>query len=104
VPKADKMCYSGTHDNQTLLGWIKSKWPQDDAIALYHDIIGKCLKTDADVVILPLQDVLCLDDSARMNVPGVAEGNWSWMADGDAVEAKRDYLKKLATTYGRKRK
>ena len=104
VPLADKMCYSGTHDNQTLLGWIKSKWPQDDAIALYHDIIGKCLKTDADVVILPLQDVLCLDDSARMNVPGVAEGNWSWMADGDAVEAKRDYLKKLTTTYGRKRK
>ena len=50
---------------------------------------------------MPLQDVLGLDDVARMNVPGVAEGNWSWQAaweDGGAVTGR---LAQMAQTSGR---
>ena len=39
--------------------------------------------TDAKAVILPLQDIFGLDDDARMNVPGVAVGNWKWQADAE---------------------
>ena len=50
---------------------------------------------------MSLQDVLELDDSARMNVPGVAENNWSWKADDASVEAARQYLASLARDYNR---
>ena len=49
-----------------------------------------------------LTDVsLGLDDDARMNVPGVAEGNWSWRADGDDVAAAAEHLADLVRESGR---
>ena len=50
---------------------------------------------------LALQDVLMLGDEARMNVPGVAEGNWSWRADYDDVAASTNMLDELARESGR---
>ena len=58
-------------------------------------------KGDATVAMVPLQDVLGLDDSARMNVPGVSEGNWSWRATSEQLEASRDRLRTLAQESGR---
>ena len=104
TPKPGKICYSSTHDTQTLVGWIKSKWPYDDVEHVYRELMGRCLDSAADVVIAPLQDVLVLDDSARMNVPGVAEDNWSWRADGDSVNAVHAYLYSMARDSGRLRK
>jgi 4-alpha-glucanotransferase len=104
TPKPGKICYSSTHDTQTLVGWIKSKWPYDDVEHVYRELMGRCLNSAADVVIAPLQDVLVLDDSARMNVPGVAEDNWSWRADGDSVNAVHAYLYSMARDSGRLRK
>ena len=52
---------------------------------------------------VPLQDVLMLDDTARMNVPGVAAGNWTWQAEHDQVVASVDTLKDLAEKSGRAR-
>ncbi|MDO4538749.1 MAG: 4-alpha-glucanotransferase [Coriobacteriales bacterium] len=96
TPVPGKICYSGTHDTQTLMGWIKERWPYDDFEHVYRELIWRCMLSSADVVIVPLQDVLVLDDSARMNVPGVSEGNWSWRADQDAVVASKQYLAQLA--------
>ncbi|MDO4807065.1 MAG: 4-alpha-glucanotransferase [Coriobacteriales bacterium] len=101
TPVPGKICYTSTHDTQTLLGWIKSKWPYDDSQHVYRELVAKCLKSDADVVIMPLQDVLELDDSARMNVPGTAEGNWSWKAQESAVNVAQQYLVSLARDSGR---
>lgn len=103
-PVTGKICYSSTHDTQTLVGWIKDKWPYEDFAHVYREIMHRCLDSSADVFITPLQDVLVLDDSARMNVPGVAENNWSWRADEDAVNASRQYLASLARDSGRWRR
>ena len=96
TPTPGKMCYTSTHDTQTLVGWIMSKWPYENKEDVYRELMGRCLNSQADVVMTPLQDVLELDDTARMNVPGVAENNWSWRADGNSVNASKQYLASLA--------
>jgi 4-alpha-glucanotransferase len=104
TPTPGKICYSGTHDTQTLMGWINVKWPYDDKQHVYRELMARCLNSTAEVVITPLQDVLVLDDSARMNVPGTATGNWSWCASEGDVNAARQYLASLARDSGRWRK
>ena len=101
--RADTVAYTGTHDNQTLLGWVQTKFGVggDEARELADAIMGRVLASSADVAIVALQDVLGLDDDARMNKPGVAEGNWSWRADDEAVEAACGRLRELAERHGR---
>lgn len=101
VPAPGKICYTSTHDTQTLMGWVKSRFESDDPEHLYFDLMSKCLHSAADVVMVPLQDVLSLDDSARMNLPGVAEGNWTWQAQRGNVEASRTFLAELARSSDR---
>lgn len=74
----NRVFYSGTHDNQTLAGWCASLWPEEDAKEKAKSIMKELLDSDAPWVIFQLQDLLLLDDSARMNVPGTADGNWRW--------------------------
>ena len=102
-PKPGTIVYAGTHDNQTLLGWVKSRFgvEGDEARELAARLARDVLATDADVAVMQLQDVLGLDDDARMNVPGVAEGNWSWRADADEVAAAADRLAELVRESGR---
>lgn len=80
--------YTGTHDNDTLRGWYAGL-PDDarawvaralgvDAAALPQCLPGIALESRARLVVLPLQDLLGLDSSARMNTPGIAGGNWRW--------------------------
>lgn len=83
------VAYSGTHDNNTLKGWYDdlSKW-QRKLIKRYFkandkNIISKILKymysCNADIVIVPVQDLLQLDATARLNTPGeVGSPNWEW--------------------------
>lgn len=87
----DVVLYTGTHDNNTLLGWFTGETgpaererigsalgslpePPD----LPREMIHLALKSPARVVIVPVQDLLALPSSARMNRPGTTEGNWSW--------------------------
>ena len=93
---ATKILYSGTHDNQTLVGWIKESISKnsdridgdigvtdtDDAAIIdkADAIITELYNSKSPWVILPLQDILGLDDDSRMNIPGLAEGNWQWRA------------------------
>ncbi len=86
----DRNCvvYTGTHDNQTTVGWFHTLDEQarrqvqtyigKDAADIAWDFIRLALMSVADLAIVPLQDVMRLGDEARMNTPGRAWGNWSW--------------------------
>lgn len=85
------VAYTGTHDNNTLLGYM---WEQDEATrrrilaycnytgekwdACYDHVLKTMLASHAGLVIFPLQDLLHYGSDCRMNTPGRAEGNWAW--------------------------
>ncbi len=96
APRPEKIVYTGTHDNQTLLGYVRSRYPHADGAQAAAAIIEKAVTCFAPVCILPLQDVMALGDEARMNVPGVAEGNWAWKAEGAEVAAALERTRRLA--------
>ncbi len=103
----DIAVYTGTHDNDTTRGWFASL--DADAKARVLDYLGgtadevswsmirAAFTSVADLAVAPLQDVLDLGSEARMNVPGVARGNWSWRAPADAFTEDRAHrLRRLA--------
>jgi len=93
--EAHSVVYTGTHDNDTTLGW----WQKLDAPGkqrlrdyLGHpcrhmpwDLIRTALASVSDTCIIPLQDLLSLDSKARFNRPGEARGNWSWRMDRESL-------------------
>ena len=103
VPKSGTVTFTGTHDNQTLLGFCQSRFGLEgqEATQMADRIAASVLASKNDVAIMPLQDVLGLDDEARMNVPGVAEGNWSWQAAWRDVVAATGRLAQMAQASGR---
>lgn len=80
------LLYTGTHDNQTLVGWYNALSTEDQTslIQTFGDnpiigIITSMFASVANYAIIPVQDILELDDSARFNTPGtVNDINWSW--------------------------
>ena len=96
------MVYTGTHDNQTLVGFCEDRYglEREEAVEVADGIARRVLASDADVAIMPLQDVLELGDEARLNVPGVA-GGWRWYAPDDLVAAAAERLADLAEKSGR---
>ena len=101
-PRPETIVYTGTHDNQTLVGFCESRYglEREEAIEVADGIARRALASDADVAIMPLQDVIQLGDEARMNVPGVA-GGWRWYAPDDLVAASAERLADLAEKSGR---
>ncbi|KYZ76205.1 hypothetical protein AXX12_07115 [Anaerosporomusa subterranea] len=111
--------YTGTHDNNTTLGWLRSLRRSD--VELYHQVrrhtgaddtltdremtshlVRFALSRHADTVILPLQDILLLGAEARMNKPGKAAGNWGWrMAKDCLTETISRELANWVETYDR---
>lgn len=95
-PRPNKVVYTGTHDNQTLVGYALERYPDHDAREVANELMQAAAKSSAALCIVPLQDVMGLDDEARMNVPGVAQGNWAWQADSlgilQAQEATRELV------------
>jgi 4-alpha-glucanotransferase len=92
--ETDFVYYSGTHDNNTLLGWYERKCLTEGENPVRSDINQKALSkqacrklieevyaSQAVWVIIPLQDILGLGEEARMNVPGTIYGNWQWQLD-----------------------
>ena len=101
------VAYTGTHDNNTTLGW----WQEDlsheerDNVQQYlqtidHDgeivwaMIRAVARSVANYAIFPMQDILHLPGSARMNKPSAGEGNWTWRYDSGALHP--DFALKLA--------
>ncbi|MBQ7680956.1 MAG: 4-alpha-glucanotransferase [Oscillibacter sp.] len=107
------ICYTGTHDNDTLMGWCASVKKGEKAYAeKYLGVKGKEAMRQAvlragqsSVAVLfvaQMQDYLGLGTEARTNVPGVATGNWRWrMLPGAATEKVAEEIRELTETYGR---
>lgn len=83
--------YTGTHDNDTTLGWFDSldEGTRDKVYAYYGNppeampwmLIRQAMASPAHTAIIPWQDFLGLDGAHRMNTPGTTEGNWQWRFD-----------------------
>jgi len=71
----NSVIYTGTHDNDTTAGWISST---ETGFKSVRSVVDIALSSPADLAMLPMQDVLELDSSARMNTPGASSGNWGW--------------------------
>ncbi len=114
--------YTGTHDNDTILGWYKSLPGEDrrlcdDYLNLYHclkeeepdksaawELIRAALASVASLAVIPMQDYLGLDSRARINTPSTIGDNWKWrMKDGDFTEELAEKIKELTRLYGRLR-
>ena len=72
----DTVVYTGTHDNDTTVGWGGKP---------VQDLIQDALNSPANLAIIPLQDVMGLDSQARMNTPGTLDGNWEWRFNWDEL-------------------
>jgi 4-alpha-glucanotransferase len=115
--------YTGTHDNDTTIGWFKSRAGEGSTrnaaqvtqehkfcldylntrgSEIHWDLIRAALASVADLAIIPLQDVLGLGAEARMNLPSSVGGNWSWRYPEDALSnIARERLKEMTLIYGR---
>ncbi len=107
--------YTGTHDNDTTAGWFarlpekEKKFLLDYAPQVKADPAGEMMRmawaSTADLSIAPLQDVLGLGSAARMNVPGIADGNWSWRFTEEQIPRRTfDRLGEWTWLYDRKAK
>ena len=82
--------YTGTHDNDTVLGWYLQRLEDGTVNGILHRFLGdpddeihsslvrSVLKSAADSAIIPIQDLLGLSSNARINTPGEPAGNWKW--------------------------
>lgn len=114
------VAYTGTHDNDTAVGWWNSQVdakgaPNDarkqcakyvdanaDGSNVQWDMIRAIWSSVADSTVVPLQDILGLDNSARMNLPASLSGNWQWRyKNGDLTEEIADRLMELTEIFGR---
>jgi len=104
--------YTGTHDNDTTLGWWRALQPHErqrvqiylgrDGSDISWDFIRLALASVADLVIVPIQDALNLGSEARMNTPGLPGGNWGWRYTSDMLTIELvERLSGLTATYGR---
>ena len=104
--------YTGTHDNNTTLGWYHElphhlqHYVNEYLHANPHDMpwpmVEAAFASVAQLAIVPMQDVLCLDGEHRMNVPSVETGNWRWRFDWSQLPpGVHDRLRHLVHFYGR---
>ena len=102
---ADKVVYTGTHDNDTILGWWESGTSEQERIHA-QTYLGRCeegmnwaliraaVNSVASLCVVPLQDVLGLGSEARMNTPSSKNGNWHWRFQADML--RPELAKKMA--------
>ena len=95
VPPKNKIVYTGTHDNQTLLGWCADAYPEADSRESAEKLMNIALRCGAQVVILPLQDLAGLGDDARMNTPGTTDRNWKWQATAADLQSAAEQIARL---------
>lgn len=106
--------YTGTHDNDTTVGWFATLDPatrtavltylgrDEQTVDIAWDLMRLGLMSVAQYAITPLQDVLRLGTEARMNTPGRLGGNWAWRCPAEALSAElADTLRQLTFIYGR---
>ena len=107
------VCYTGTHDNDTAVGWYthateeekefaKAYLGVDDAESARLALLRCGQGSEAELFVAQMQDYLALGSEARINVPGIGGGNWRWrMLPGAATETLAKEIKALTHTFGR---
>ena len=107
------VCYAGTHDNETLAGWIDEVDPADlNKAAKYlglsegegyvWGLLRGGMSSVANLFVTQMQDYLELDNTCRTNTPGTTEGNWQWrMLPGAITEELAEKIATLTALYDR---
>ena len=118
-----RVAYTGTHDNDTVVGWWTStgegdstRTPEDvaeemefarlyldtDGSEIHWEMIRTLMESVADTVIFPLQDVLGVGSEGRMNLPGTSSGNWRWRYRAEELTLGiGNRLRQMARAYDR---
>ncbi len=117
--EANSVVYTGTHDNNTTLGWyndldeqqrehvhayLRSSHSEHHVPNMPNDLIDMALESKAQLAIIPMQDLLALDSSHRINTPGTCSGNWYWRFDWQqlseplSVAQQRAFAEAIART------
>lgn len=107
--------YTGTHDNNTIKGWYRKDI--DDQTrkliagyvgreisekSIHRELIRLAMMSVADTVIIPMQDILGMGETCRMNLPASSEGNWEWRLEhGQLSSELTANLKEITEIYGR---
>ena len=102
------IAYTGTHDNNTLLGYVWELnenqrkymleycgYESDNWDKCYDTVIRTLFASNAGIVILPIQDLLCYGSDTRLNVPGEAEGNWQYRITAEQLNSidRKKYIR-----------
>jgi len=108
------VAYTGTHDNNTVRGWFENEAKNEekervvkylgkmvDKNTIHIEFIQLLMNSRANLVIIPMQDILGLPESARMNIPGTTTGNWQWRFVSEQITAE---IKDLLLTLTKKAK
>ena len=119
---ANSVCYTGTHDNDTTIGWFRGspddiRTPEEirsaraDALrvtggtaeTIHTDMIRAAFSTRAAIAIAPMQDFLGLGSDARLNTPGTSSNNWRWrVLDSHINDRLCDNVASMVEAAGRK--
>jgi 4-alpha-glucanotransferase len=109
----NSVIYTGTHDNPPTRAWFKKldaetklKVEKYVGVPLTEDnicyfMIRLAYSSPSQFAIIPMQDILCLDEDSRMNTPGKADGNWEWRLENLPDEKVAFELYELSKIYGR---
>ena len=107
--------YTGTHDNNTALGWFRREASTEDRRRLFQylgrevdesnvhwELIRLLMRSAANIAIIPMQDILGLNEEARMNLPATVQGNWKWRyAEEQLTPEIKARLAEMTRIYGR---
>jgi len=108
----NSVAYTGTHDNDTSIGWWNSattgekdfaqKYLGSEGHQIHWDMIRAISNSEANTVIIVMQDVLGLSGEHRMNFPGQPDDNWEWRFSWDQVRPEQaQLLAKITAEHGR---
>lgn len=107
--------YTGTHDNNTVKGWFRSEASPQDKKRLFSyigreveeenihwELIRLLMGSVANTVIIPMQDILGLDEESKMNLPATSDGNWQWRLNPKRITPLVcEKLGEITATYAR---
>jgi len=107
--------YTGTHDNNTVKGWFRAEASPQDKKRLFNyigreaeeenihwELIRLAMGSVANMVIIPMQDILGLGEESKMNLPATSDGNWQWRLNPKQITPSvSEKLRKITETYGR---
>lgn len=112
--RRNAVVYTGTHDNDTTVGWFQARSPEEQQRVIdylgcvcpegiHWSLIRLALGSVANLAIFPLQDLLGLGSEARMNTPSTIEKNWDWRYLPDALSQEiGNHLGQLSELFGRR--